>query len=74
MPHTWNKINHARAEKSVWLEFHIIEFEKSHNIKSDDIKIETTSILIMQIRDKNRLILQQQRVAIVFPHPTLIFP
>jgi len=57
MPHTWDKINHARAEKSVWLEFHIIEFEKSHNIKSDDIKIKTASILIMQVRDKNRLVI-----------------
>ena len=57
MPHTWDKINHARAEKSLWLKFHIIELEKSHHLESDDIKIETTSILIMQVGDKNRLII-----------------
>ena len=57
MPHTWDKINHARAEKSIWLEFHITKFEKSHNTKGGDIKIEAASILIVQVGDKNRLVI-----------------
>lgn len=59
MPNSWDKIHYARIEKSVWVQFYIIESEESHYIKGDDIKVKTVSFLIVQVGDKNRFILQQ---------------